>query len=594
MVNFYTRPFYFSDQLANYFRNANYGDSGIRDRIDIILNRQIASWEVLDILFKVIIRINNLRGRYKYRYDDNMMMNLGGSSNIRKALFGTDFTPPGLRIRNGITVDDNISGFQNIDNSSTDGTREFITLRDDEPWGLMYSSIPNLLFYYKISNFWITDELREHFSDPEIILNLSDIHLFLKSVYLIYNQIHFLTGSNILSHDGIIESGIIDDARILYTSSNYNRLKLELEDANLSIENKCIILDDMQFESKRFDYERKQFSEQKGNIYGEFITRFNIANDRYFALYDIVRAYFRQFEAVRQYRQNDVIVPVVNDNEFFVPIIRSCLNVRTPVYWDDTSTQSNFIISYGKLDNYICYGLLELIDGFKPFGENSDFYDYRLYTSEGSFKSLPVEEVLQLKELITSLVPTLTGQNLVQAQELLTVIQDVRDHVKGNTTYERDTYNKFLEFTPTLKNSIIVYLKKFFYVGMYMRQWGGPGFPFPLSGRTTGRESGFNADLHVAPHLEELVGLLERIKELSEDARDFVYNLKEIQHYNGEIRVSPTPSYNLDKLVEITVRGTFCIRMGSTFFIGSGAYYMKLFDNFDFEGYDIMLLDRIH
>lgn len=284
-----------------------------------------------------------------------------------------------------------------------------------------------------------------------------------------------------------------------------------------------------------------------------------------------------------------------NENIFFIQSNnRFCKNNESPAYWLDTNDSNNFIISYGKNTEYMCYTLQELIDGFKPYGDNGNFYNYRIYDESGTFRDLPVEEALQLYSLIRDNLPDLKSEILVQAQELLNSIQNIKDVVKGTTDYERSIFEEYLKFSDPIREAIQDYLKQLFYVGMYMRRWKGPGFSYPLLEEETTRNWGTNGpEENVRPKLDKLADLMMNIKVLSEEASIFVENLREVQHFEGKIRVSRDVFHDLKHLLDITIKGNYCIRMASTFFIGTGAHYIKLFENYDFEGYDVKLIVRI-
>ena len=161
-----------------------------------------------------------------------------------------------------------------------------------------------------------------------------------------------------------------------------------------------------------------------------------------------------------------------------------------------------------------------------------------------------------------------------------------KDVVKGNNNYEIQLFNEFNKFESPIKDSIQDYFKQLFYIGMYMRRWKGPGSKYPLSkSETTGAWEG--PQKVVWPQLDILADLMAAVKVLSPEAGKFIEDLREVQHFDNQERVSHDESHILQHLLDITISGAYCIRMGSTFFIGTSAYYLKLFYNYKFDGYDI-------
>lgn len=83
------------------------------------------------------------------------------------------------------------------------------------------------------------------------------------------------------------------------------------------------------------------------------------------------------------------------------------------------------------------------------------------------------------------------------------------------------------------------------------------------------------------------------IKSLSPEAGLFIENLQAVQHFEGLERIYKGSRSTIYNIVIKTIVGNFCIRMGSTYFIGSGVYYSKLFSSYSFEGYDIKEINQI-
>jgi hypothetical protein len=322
----------------------------------------------------------------------------------------------------------------------------------------------------------------------------------------------------------------------------------------------------------------------------------------YTRLRNIMHRVFRQIEINLLRQTLETYIRVSDKDKFFVITKnKSCNNKESPAHWIETDENQNYIISYGEINNYTCYTIDELTDGFRPYGENGNFYNYRIYNTEGNFVELPVEYALQLYGLVQKLISEFVVDDisnkpevLIKLQELLRAIQNVKDVVKGSTDYERILVETYNNFDTPIQEAIQDYLKQLFFVGMYMRRWYGTIGHYPLTENSTKRKWGKEGpELVVKPQTNILADLMIAIKILSLDAGKFIENLREVQHYDGKVRVSRDETHTLQHLLDITLTGRYCIRMASTFFIGTGAHYIKLFNNYDFEGYDIKLLSQI-
>lgn len=297
---------------------------------------------------------------------------------------------------------------------------------------------------------------------------------------------------------------------------------------------------------------------------------------------------WQRFESI----ENDVEMfgSGLETKKFFFPNRGSCKNHETPVLWSDTLDPNIFIISYGTEDDYLCYDIDELIGGFKPYGENDDIYSYRVFAEDGSIDSIPIEHGIQLIDLLEK---NINDNSINENKEKLTQLLESLNKIKTKINFSSDEELIVIDYYSKISNESKEIIKSFFIqlfnVGMYMRRWKGPGNEFPLLSNDTKQEN-FNRSETVLPELEKLVNILDS---LPEKHKIFIQMLKMVQHFDGISRQSTNSESSLERLIEKTVMGNFCIRQASTFFIGSGAYYSKILDNYSFEGYDINLLEQI-
>lgn len=252
----------------------------------------------------------------------------------------------------------------------------------------------------------------------------------------------------------------------------------------------------------------------------------------------------------------------------------------------NASDLENFVISYGFPDNYICYDIDELIGGFKPYGENNDVYSYRLFNADGSTKNIPIEHGVQLIDFLDSIKDS--HEETSKILELLSVLKDIKREINARSDIELLLIDYFSNLSNESKEIFKEYLIQLFNIGMYMRRWDGPGTPYPLNSNSTRGQ--FNKEERVTPELNNLADIGDR---LPEDDKLFIESLKMVQHFDGISRMSSSTDSTIERLVDKTIRGNFCIRQASTFFIGSGAYYAKIFFGYEFDNYDINLLAQI-
>lgn len=139
----------------------------------------------------------------------------------------------------------------------------------------------------------------------------------------------------------------------------------------------------------------------------------------------------------------------------------------------------------------------------------------------------------------------------------------------------------------TYLRQLFVYL---FAIGMYFRQWKGPGYAYPLANENTGKE--------LREYCEEETYLLQTIKiihlkynhalnELRQYNGEEIYNiyqsLRSVNIFSGKLDFQgESISYIYDETIK---RGATCIRISSNSFVISGAYYLQIILNELIPGY---------
>lgn len=128
-----------------------------------------------------------------------------------------------------------------------------------------------------------------------------------------------------------------------------------------------------------------------------------------------------------------------------------------------------------------------------------------------------------------------------------------------------------------------------FELGMYMRQWRGPGTPYPLLASETGRElrPGDDNELLLAKNVTESKNLLySLIERLPMKVNSAISALPTVRFYNDTVEVSRKRT--IEELYRATlIDTTECIRMASGLFTFTAAYYLKQTLGEEIPGYDL-------
>ena len=128
----------------------------------------------------------------------------------------------------------------------------------------------------------------------------------------------------------------------------------------------------------------------------------------------------------------------------------------------------------------------------------------------------------------------------------------------------------------------------YFEMGMYMRQWNGPGHPYPIQREATGREA------EVGSQTEEMISrnvygkkviYEQTIAQMPVPIAEAIRGLTIMKNVNGLAeRDESTVGRRYRDVIE---RGNYCIRMASSPWAFTGAYYLKQIVNEDIPGYDL-------
>lgn len=168
---------------------------------------------------------------------------------------------------------------------------------------------------------------------------------------------------------------------------------------------------------------------------------------------------------------------------------------------------------------------------------------------------------------------------------------DYRNQSSASFQLVRQLRN-FVNQSPENKDLIRDIFMTYFRTGMYMRQWKGPGNPYPLSTGSTGLEAatGTEAANIIEVNVSSTRGdFLQAMNRLPEGIRGVIWQLPLYTNANGRIEITNDTIRSLDQRVEAgyTIGTSSCIRMASGPWSFSGAYYVKQVVGEDIPGYDL-------
>ena len=275
----------------------------------------------------------------------------------------------------------------------------------------------------------------------------------------------------------------------------------------------------------------------------------------------------------------DNINSVRQNRRFFIPTIRNCTNEETITTLEDTIDPAVFIISYGTMFEYFCYDTDDFTENFRDFpieGTNETVYKFRKPdVLEEDFIPDEMTDLMNLLELYPTIPET---------REIITNIRNGLRKVRTMTKYDVRVKNEYNKLPNTDKPIINRWLKQLFTTGMYMRRWKGPPHPYPLKSKDT---KGPDPDIQVNIELYTLgyyptdsqtnkVGGITA--ELSKSGHKFVNNIRAVEYrIRDDIRKPIQQARTIGSYLSDVRIGDYCIRMGSSKFVGTGSYYLYVF-----------------
>ena len=267
-------------------------------------------------------------------------------------------------------------------------------------------------------------------------------------------------------------------------------------------------------------------------------------------------------------------INLINTPMFFIPLVdRKCMNKdnKTPAEGDIISSNMNdLIISYGMYKSYSCLTAYDLVY----------FFDYQSEELGGRFK---------FTNPFARTESTDTSFNIDNIKQLALLLQEYTDKPDVNAALnqidiglraftalsesDRGRIGQFDAFSQSTKQLMHNWLMQLFYTGMYMRQWEGPPNLYPMLAEQTNRCDNYDPQLHYKVG-QELHLLYETENKLGEPNTQFLRTLQTVEYNEDRPQIK---SENINYYIRAVADGKYCIRMGSTKFIGTAYYYLSIF-----------------
>lgn len=257
---------------------------------------------------------------------------------------------------------------------------------------------------------------------------------------------------------------------------------------------------------------------------------------------------------------------------FFVPYeMLRAVNSETVVNFDDIRTPGLMTVAYGTAIHYYVYDLQDLISAFNI---GSAVADVKFYQPQDPTLVFEYREIEVLDRLLTKY----HGQ---QVDELRGIIEKVLVCSRERRITDQIHIDKFNMFNIDERAMIKRILILIFETGMYMRRWKGPGHPYPIFRKDT--ESPELPDNVV---MVWLTSIRDHLDSTTTRVQKFILELPQCERRQRDITVY---DMSFKKLWDRVIAGDasdigYCIRMASSFFVGTALHYHRVFLDEDIPG----------
>lgn len=174
------------------------------------------------------------------------------------------------------------------------------------------------------------------------------------------------------------------------------------------------------------------------------------------------------------------------------------------------------------------------------------------------------------------------------------IVQRFNDYIEMARGQESSDYPKIRQLrqwaNQNEENKALMrnYWTTYFQMGMYMRQWQGPGHPYPIAREATGREEvvGTDREIQIATNVQNAkIQLEQTAAQMPQNIQDLINDLGVVKHVNNQVESDRTKiGARYNRVINL---GTYCIRMASGPWSYTGAYYLKQILNEHIPGFDL-------
>lgn len=258
-------------------------------------------------------------------------------------------------------------------------------------------------------------------------------------------------------------------------------------------------------------------------------------------------------------------ITLIHTPSFFYPTVRLYQRARNreTINLTDITDLNVFMIAYGTMVKYDVYELDDIIGAFTRDTETG-LLSFR--HPENQHVKFTVQEVEGLRRLLMCFSST---PGIIRIIELIDQgLIDFHEKLAQDDEY----MEQLRKFPVPTKQLIQQFLRQVFYIGMYMRRWRGPGYPFPLKKSDTQLNiSELELDTIVKKQIEPAVVLLDQ---MGKGAAEYCLNFRQCEYNQGGTIDVITEKFN--EIWHRVGSGKQCIRMASSIFVGTGYHYLRV------------------
>lgn len=318
---------------------------------------------------------------------------------------------------------------------------------------------------------------------------------------------------------------------------------------------------------------------------------------------------FTLLDAYIPYKNRDELLKNAADfcigarNFFFIPSIQAkqskhVLNKDnlTIIMRNRVDNPSLFLIGFG---NHVRgYHLYELDDLLSSFIIKDIFIDSRNSVKRMIFRipNMPMhifssQEIEELQVVLTNYqgLMNMKSPEMSQLLDMISKGLEINNKLNNQDPYDNYALGVFSNFSQDSKDKIYKFLYEIFYAGMYMRRWKGPGFPYPVFK--------FETMTQIDPD-ERSSASLVNIRLILDDMKEKCKNFCEELHL---LDINQSVVFKVDHMDFKTAYQRIgyerdnksCIRVSSTYFIGTACYYLKLFFREDIPNFSIQQIANV-